>query len=186
MVCQTWAKMMTGFCCPLNTPLYVCYREIKILQTLHRTLHSLRISLILRTLYYVGFEAKILHKPYMEPYMGTKRQRDKERKRLRDKESKSQRDEETKRQRDEESRRQRDKGSLREGSTPLELCQSKVKTNANLLHNDLLVADDIEAGGQSTEVRVSGGQDADGASEGVHHANCPFLLVSDGGANGRG
>ena len=93
---------------------------------------------------------------------------------------------ESKSQRVEKSKRQRVKGSLREGSTPLELCQSKVKTYANLLHNDLLVADDIEAGGQSAEVRVSGGQDADGASEGVHHANCSFLLVSDGGANGRG
>ena len=75
MECQTWAKM-TGFYCPLNTPLYVYDREIKTLQTLHRILHSLRISLIIRALYCVGFEAKILHKPYMEPYMGTKRQRD--------------------------------------------------------------------------------------------------------------
>ena len=58
--------------------------------------------------------------------------------------------------------------------------KAKVKTNANLLHNHLLVADDIEAGGQSAEVRVSGGQDADGASEGVHHAHRSFLLVSDG------
>ena len=48
----------------------------KTLQTLHKTLHSLRISLILRTLHYVGFEAKILHKTYIEPYMGTKSQRD--------------------------------------------------------------------------------------------------------------
>ena len=68
--------MMTGFYCPLNTPLYVDYREIKILQTLHKTLHSLRISLILHALYCVEFGAKILHKPYMEPYMGTKSQRD--------------------------------------------------------------------------------------------------------------
>ena len=68
--------MMTGFYCPLNTPLYVYYREIKILQTLHKTLHFLCISLILRTLRCVGFEAKILHKPYIEPYMGTKSQRD--------------------------------------------------------------------------------------------------------------
>ena len=75
--------MMTGFYCPLNTPLYVDYREIKILQTLHKTLHFLCISLIIRTLHCVGFEAKILHKPCMEPYMGTKRQRDKELKRLR-------------------------------------------------------------------------------------------------------
>ena len=81
MECQTWAKMMTGFYCPLNTPLYVCYREIKILQTLHKTLHSFCISLILRTLCCVGFGAKILHKPYMQPYMGTKRLRDKESKR---------------------------------------------------------------------------------------------------------
>ena len=78
MVCQTWAKMVTGFYCPLNTPLYVCYREIKILQTLHKTLHPLCISLIIRTLHCVGFEAEILHKPYMKPYMGTKSQRDKE------------------------------------------------------------------------------------------------------------
>ena len=63
--------------------------ETKTLQTLHKTLHFLRISLILRTLQCVGFEAKILHKPYMEPYMGTKSQRVKE--------SKSQRDKETKR-----------------------------------------------------------------------------------------
>ena len=32
----------------------------------------------------VGFEVKILHKSYMEPYMGTKRQRDKETKRQRE------------------------------------------------------------------------------------------------------
>ena len=83
---------MTGFYYPLNTPLYVDYREIKILQTLHKTLHSLRIFLILRALRCVGFEAKILHKPYMEPYMGTKSQRDKESKRQRDKETKRQRD----------------------------------------------------------------------------------------------
>ena len=116
----------------------------------------------------------------------SKSQRVKESKRQRDKESKRLRDKKTKSQRVEKSKRQRVKGSLREGSTPLEVCQSKVKAYANLLHNDLLVADDIEAGGQSAEVRVSGGQDADGASEGVHHANCSFLLVSDGGANGRG
>ena len=84
MECQTWAKMVTGFCCPLNTPLYVCYREIKILQTLHKTLYFLRILLILRALHCVGFGAKILHKPYTEPYMGTKSQRVKETKRQRD------------------------------------------------------------------------------------------------------
>ena len=67
MVCQTWAKMMTGFYCPLNTPLYVYYREQKTLQTLHKTLHSLCISLIIRTLRRVGFEAKILHKPCIKP-----------------------------------------------------------------------------------------------------------------------
>ena len=66
--------------------------EIKILQTLHKSLHFLRISLILRTLHCVGFEAKILHKPYMQPYMGTKSQRDKETKSQRVKETKSQRD----------------------------------------------------------------------------------------------
>ena len=76
MECQTWVKMMTGFYCPLNTPLYVYYREIKILQTLHKPLHFLHISLILRALHCVGFEAKILHKPCTEPYMGTKSQRD--------------------------------------------------------------------------------------------------------------
>ena len=67
--------MMTDFYCPLNTPLYVDYREIKILQTLHKTLHFLHISLILSALRCVGFEAKILHKPCIEPYMGTKSQR---------------------------------------------------------------------------------------------------------------
>ena len=86
--------MMTGFYCPLNTPLYVCYREIKILQTLHKTLHSLHILLILRALHFVGFGAKILHKPYTEPYMGTKSQRDKESKRQRVKETKRLREEE--------------------------------------------------------------------------------------------
>ena len=70
--------MMTGFYCPLNTPLYVDYRERKILQTLHKTLHLLHIPLILRTLRRVWFEAKILHKPCIEPYMGTKSQRVKE------------------------------------------------------------------------------------------------------------
>ena len=79
MECQTWAKM-TGFC-PFHTSLYVCYREIKILQTLHKTLHFLCISLILRALHCVGFEAEILHKPCIKPYMGTKRLRDKESKR---------------------------------------------------------------------------------------------------------
>ena len=148
-----------------------------------------------------GFVAALMHRTW-GAFWESKRQRDKESKSQRDKESKSQKVKKSKRQRDKESKRQRvkeskrlrvkktksqrDKGSLREGSTPLELCQSKVKTYVNLLHNDLLVADDIEAGGQSAEVRVSGGQDADGASEGVHHANCSFLLVSDGGANGRG
>ena len=78
---------------------YINKGEIKILQTLHKTLHSLHISLILRTLHCVGFEAKFLHKPYTEPYMGTKRQRDKE--------TKSQREEETKRQREEELERGR-------------------------------------------------------------------------------
>ena len=76
MECQTWVKMMTGFYCPLNTPPYVYDREQKTLQTLHKTLHYLRISLIIRALRCVGFEAKILHKPCIEPYMGTKSQRD--------------------------------------------------------------------------------------------------------------
>ena len=140
-----------------------------------------------------GFVAALMHRTWGAFWVTkgqrvkkTKSQRDKGSKRQRDKKSKSQRVKKTKSQRDEETKSQRVKGSLREGSTPLELCQSKVKTNANSLHNDLLVADDIEAGGQSAEVRVSGGQDADGASEGVHHAHRSFLLVSDGGANGRG
>ena len=60
---------------------YINKGEIKILQTLHKTLHFLRISLILRVLRCVGFEPKILHKPCMEPYMGTKGQRVKETKR---------------------------------------------------------------------------------------------------------
>ena len=68
--------MMTGFYCLLNTPLYVYDREQKTLQTLHKTLHFLCISLILHALHSVGFETKILHKPYTEPYMGTKSQRD--------------------------------------------------------------------------------------------------------------
>ena len=61
--------MMTGFYCLLNTPLYINIREQKTLQTLHKTLHPLRISLILRTLHCVGFEVKILHKSYMKPYI---------------------------------------------------------------------------------------------------------------------
>ena len=80
--------------------IYVKRAEQKTLQTLHKTLHSLCISLILRVLHCVGFGAKILHKPYMEPYMGTKSQRDKESKRLRVKESKRLRVKETKRLRD--------------------------------------------------------------------------------------
>ena len=55
---------------------YINKEEIKILQTLHKTLHFLRILLILRALRCVGFEAKILHKPCIKPYMGTKSQRD--------------------------------------------------------------------------------------------------------------
>ena len=73
--------------------IYVKRAEQKTLQTLHKTLHSLYISLILRALHCVGFEAKILYKPCTEPYMGTKSQRDKESKRLRVKETKSQREE---------------------------------------------------------------------------------------------
>ena len=64
------------FLLPLHTSRYVYYREIKTLQTLHKTLHSICISLIIRVLHCVGFEAKILHKPCTEPYMGTKSQRD--------------------------------------------------------------------------------------------------------------
>ena len=81
-------------------PTYINKRETKILQTLHKSLHFLRISLILRALRSVGFEAKILHKPYMQPYMGTKSPRVKESKRLRDKETKRQRVRERERQRD--------------------------------------------------------------------------------------
>ena len=72
---------MTGFYCPLNTPPYINIREQRTLQTLHKILHFLRISLILRTLHCVGFEAKILHKPYTNPAWE-----------LRVKESKSQRE----------------------------------------------------------------------------------------------
>ena len=61
--------------------LYINIREQKTLQTLHKTLHSPRIALIIRVLQRVWFEAKILHKSYIEPYMGTKSQRDKESKR---------------------------------------------------------------------------------------------------------
>ncbi len=70
--------MMTGFYCLLNTSPYINIREQKILQTLHKILHILCIALIIRTLHCVGFEPKILHKTYMEPYMGTKSQRVKE------------------------------------------------------------------------------------------------------------
>ena len=56
--------------------IYIKRAEQKNLQTLHKTLHSLCISLIIRVLQCVGFEAKILHKPCTEPYMGTKSQRD--------------------------------------------------------------------------------------------------------------
>ena len=80
--------------------IYIKRAEQKTLQTLHKTLHFLYISLILRTLHCVGFEAKILHKPCTEPYMGTKSQRVKETKRLRVKETKRQRVKETKSQRD--------------------------------------------------------------------------------------
>ena len=66
---------------PTLTPLNGIENERKTLQTLHKTLHYLCILLISRTLHCVGFEAKILHKPYTEPYMGTKSQRDKETKR---------------------------------------------------------------------------------------------------------
>ena len=67
--------MMTGFC-SLNTPLYVDYREQINSANPTQTPQFLRISLILRALHCVGFEAKILHKPCTEPYMGTKRLRD--------------------------------------------------------------------------------------------------------------
>ena len=90
--------------------IYIKRAEQKTLQTLHRTLHSLRISLIIRALHRVGFEAKILHKPCTEPYMGTKSQRDKESKRQRVKETKSQREEERKRGRDKERKSGREEG----------------------------------------------------------------------------
>ena len=92
----------------------------KTLQTLHKTLHSLRISLIIRALHCVGFEAEILHKSCIKPALNptwelrvkeTKRQRDKETKRQRDKETKRQRVKETKRQRVKETKSQRDKES---------------------------------------------------------------------------
>ena len=73
--------------------IYIKRAEQKTLQTLHRTLHFLCISLIIRVLQCVWFETKILHKPCTEPYMGTKSQRDKESKRLRDKERKGGREE---------------------------------------------------------------------------------------------
>ena len=82
------------------TSTYINISEQKTLQTLHKTLPSPRISLILRKLYCVGFEAEILHKPCIEPYMGTKSQRVKE--------SKSQRVKETKRLRVKETKSQRD------------------------------------------------------------------------------
>ena len=49
--------------------IYVKRAEQKTLQTLHRALHSPCISLILRALHCVGFGAKILHKPCIEPYI---------------------------------------------------------------------------------------------------------------------
>ena len=66
----------------------------KILQTLHKTLHFLCISLIIRALCCVGFETKILHKPYIKTALNpTGELRVKETKRLRDKETKRQREE---------------------------------------------------------------------------------------------
>ena len=86
--------MMTGFYCPLNTPPYVNKGEIKILQTLHKILHFLRISLIIRALQCVGFEVKSLHKSYTNPtWNPTWELRVKETKRQRDKERKSEREE---------------------------------------------------------------------------------------------
>ena len=61
---------------PERSIYYINIREQKTLQTLHKDLHFLCILLIIRALRSVGFETKILHKPYMEPYMGTKSQRD--------------------------------------------------------------------------------------------------------------
>ena len=49
--------------------IYIKRAEQKTLQTLHKTLHSLCSSLIIRALHCVRFEAKILHKPCTEPYI---------------------------------------------------------------------------------------------------------------------
>ena len=49
--------------------IYIKRAEQKTLQALHKNLHFLYISLILRVLHCVGFEAKILHKPCIEPYI---------------------------------------------------------------------------------------------------------------------
>ena len=49
--------------------IYIKRAEQKTLQTLHRILHSICISLIIRALHCVGFEAQTLHKPCIEPYI---------------------------------------------------------------------------------------------------------------------
>ena len=46
---------------------YINKREIKILQTLHKTLHFLRISLIIRALHCVGFDQKSYTNPTLNP-----------------------------------------------------------------------------------------------------------------------
>ena len=66
-------------------------------------------------LHCVGFEAKILHKTYTEPYMGTKSQRDKESKRQREEESKRLRVKETKRLRVKERKSGREEGKAKFG-----------------------------------------------------------------------
>ena len=47
--------------------IYIKRAEQKTLQTLHKTLYSLCISLIIHVLQCVGLETKILHKPCIEP-----------------------------------------------------------------------------------------------------------------------
>ena len=63
---------MSCFLLKASSAPYIYISSRKSLQTLHKTLYLICISLILRTLLCVGFEAKILHKSYMEPYMERK------------------------------------------------------------------------------------------------------------------
>ena len=115
--------------------IYIKRAEQKTLQTLHKTLHSLCISLILRSLHCVGFEAKILHKPCTEPYMGTKSQRDKESKRQRAKEPKSQREESGREEgkvKFEEGKVKFEEGKAKFEEGKLKLEEGKVKLGAHL------------------------------------------------------